>query len=312
MRVNIHSIAPQFNYSFNTTDVGIVGVYGISGSGKSSLLDALAGYQNNLKGSIKFNNSYLFNTEAKQFSHVIKCSYMRQHPILFPHWTINENLNFALEHSNSKININNLLDKLDCKQLSNKYPKQLSGGEKQRIAFIRSLILIKNNGLVLLDEPFSALDKKNRLVAIELLNHYKKKCLIYLVTHKISEIYEIADELLCIKSGTISYHDTISLAMSSGRNQLPIASRITLENKPQIIYADDVSISLQHNPHSSIVHQLDVYISAINIINDVAILQLKTDTQRLYAKITKQSLQKLNLTNNIKVVANFKATSYGK
>ena len=317
MKVNIQSKQPQFDYKFSCKNTGIVGVYGISGSGKSSLLQALAGYNDEVEGCIKFRDEILFDTNNKLLSKVIKCSYMNQHPILFPHWSVAENLQFAQNYSSNKQNIDELLSQLDCQQLLNKRPKQLSGGEKQRVAFIRTLLQIEQGCLVLLDEPFSALDSKLRKIALQLLKSYKDNCLIYLVTHDISELYHIADELLYIDNGHVVFHNSIQKAMASTYKNLPIASRINIENINHVIYADDVSISLSKNSQSSIIHQIAVTITEINTIEKTVILKLRLDSgfnekgqQHLYAKITNDSLNRLKLKIQQSVFAHFKASSY--
>ncbi len=303
MKVSIQSSQPKYDYQFNVDDKGIVGVYGISGSGKSSLLNAIAGYQDNVKGVITFNN--------KALQGIVKCSYMNQHPVLFPHWTVAENLYFALKYSKNSIQLmDELLSTLDCNGLLKQLPSQLSGGEKQRIAFIRALLLIEEGSLVLLDEPFSALDNTLRKTALDLLTPYKHKSLIFFVTHDISELYQLSGNLLYLKDGKIAYQEKTKNAMHSQYGNLPLASKITFDGDKHIIYADDVSISLQKNPQSSIVHQLDSTIQQIKDKDDICILKLKlSNGNMLYAKITKDSLNRLNLKENQQIVANFKATS---
>jgi len=312
MKVTIQSIAPLFDYQFEVPDTGIIGIYGISGSGKTSLLRSLAGFQTDLRGTIEFLDSTNLDTENKIYSGVQKCSYMNQDSILFPHWTVAENLNFAEVHSRQESeNTSTLLTQLNCHDLLNKYPSQLSGGEKQRVAFIRSLISARTNQLILLDEPFSALDQDMRAKALEILNQFRTTHLVFLVTHDINELYHYADELLYINNGKIQYQDNISGAMSDGKFQLPIASKVLINNTIQIIYADDVSISLESLKNTSIIHQYNVTIIKIDRDKDQSILKLKTaDNQILFAKITSQSLNKLKLTLNQNVMANFKATSF--
>jgi ABC-type molybdate transport system ATPase subunit len=171
------------------------------------------------------------------------------------------------------------------------------------------LVLIEKNSLVLLDEPFSALDSQLRKIAVNLLDHYKKKCLIFLVTHDIAEIYQLADELLYIKDGTIDYQNILAKAMSSCHENLPLASKINIGRVNQIIYADDVSISLTKHTDSSIVHQFESVIQSIHVKNQVATIQLQLNegNQPLYAKITESSLTNLQLNNDQPVIANFKA-----
>lgn len=302
MKVNIQS--SRYNYKFETKDSGIIGVYGISGSGKSSLLDAIAGYNdadNDSQGTISY--------QGKELTGVIKCSYMTQDPVLFPHWTVLQNLQFVQNHCSTVIN-HDIIKQLQANDLLDKYPQQLSGGEKQRIAFIRALLQIQRNSIVLLDEPFSALDDKLRSVALQILSQ-QKNCLIYLVTHKISELYDSADEILYVESGSVKYHDTISKAMSSGVVNLPIASKIILDGKAEVIYANDVSIAYEKNPNSSIINQIPVTITAITAKVKTVLLELSIDKEnKLFAEITQESLKRLNLKIQQKVIANFKAVAY--
>jgi len=314
MIVNIQSDKPNYHYQFSVSDSGIIGVYGISGSGKTSLLRAIAGFGDQIKGSIKTDNNTVLDSAHKITLKVQKCSYMSQNPILFPHWTVQENLDFAEAHSvESKKDTTDLIHGLNCSGLLNKYPSQLSGGEKQRIAFIRTLICSRGSQLMLLDEPFSALDIEMRKTALNILHQYRNNNLIFLVTHDINELYHYANELLYIDNGSVLYQDSIEAAMASNQCHLPIASKVILDGKHQVIYADDISISLKRQTDSSIIHQIPVTITNIHSAKGLSILKLIThDKQQLIAKITKHSLDTLQLTLNQEVMANFKATSYSK
>lgn len=302
MKVNIINKNLKYEYKFETKKSGIVGVYGISGSGKSSLLDALAGYDNEREGLVEHN--------GKKLTGVVKCAYMNQHPVLFQHWTIKENLEFAKSYSSNSYS--KLVNQLNCSDLLNKYPEQLSGGEKQRITLIRTLIQINDNTLVLLDEPFTALDSTLKKTALNLLSQYRN-CLIFFVTHDISEIYRIADSFLYLRNNTISYKNDINQAMASGYENLPIASRIVIEGHVLVVYADDVSISLNKNSESSIYYQLETTIEEIGIKSNYAILELSylsgVDVHSIYAKLTKKSVGSLNLKKKQKVIACFKSVA---
>ncbi len=307
MKIAITSKRLKYNYQLQCTDKGIVGVYGISGSGKSSLLDAVAGYHRDRQGFVEFNK--------KELKGIIKCSYMNQHPVLFPHWTIEENLDFVLAHGmQDKNKRDQLLQQLNCEKLLPMYPGQLSGGEKQRIAFVRALLQIQENSLVMLDEPFSALDAKMRRVALNLLIQYKQRCLILLVTHEISELYQLADELVYLKGSKVSYQNTIEEAMSSSHETLPIASKVIIKDQQLIVYAEDVSISLNKNSNSSISYQLETVVVAIDSDKTTAIVKLKytenSTEQFIYARLMSDSITKLDLVINKQVVACFKCSNF--
>lgn len=313
MRINITCNTPQLNYQYSGKNTGIIGIYGISGSGKSSLLDTIAGYNQEATGQVTFRQQSLF--DSKKRSPINKCNYMRQHPILFSHWNVEKNLQFAQKYSATKKDYKDILKHLGCMHLLNNLPHQLSGGEKQRVVFARSLLQIEHNGLVLLDEPFSALDFKTRHKAWQMLSAHQDHCLIFIATHDIDEIYRYADQFIYIDNGQISYHNDIIQTMSSGFADLPLASRVTIDGHT-IIYADDVSISLEKNPHSSIIHQLAVKIAHINILKDTAIISMEHQLNKsvnhntVLAKITVNSLKKLQLKPQQQVFACFKASSY--
>ncbi len=305
MKIAITSKRLNYRYQIECADKGIVGVYGISGSGKSSLLDAIAGYHEDRLGIVEYNN--------KELKGIIKCCYMSQHPILFAHWTVEENLQFALTHAsqNSK-DKDQLVQRLGCEKLLKMYPNQLSGGEKQRIAFVRALLQIEENSLVLLDEPFSALDKKMRKIALDLLEQYKQSCLILLVTHEIAELYQVADALLYLKNSTVSYQNSIEMAMASGHDSLPVASTVTIDGQPRIVFAEDVSIALQKHPESSISYQLESDITALQTQTNVTLVKLSysNEEQFIYARLMTDSIKKLNLFAGKKVFACFKCSNF--
>ena len=301
MKLTLHNHNRLYNFEFEVADSGIIGVYGISGSGKSSLLDALAGYDENAKGSVEHN--------GKPLSGVIQCAYMNQHPILFEHWTVRENLEFVKSYHS--ISYDDYCKKLQCYDLLDKYPKQLSGGQRQRIAFIRALIQIHDGTMVLLDEPFSALDKSMRKTALLLLTNFNKS-LIFLVTHEINELYQVASEFLFIKEGIIDYQGLIADAMRGRLDELPVASKIVINDTEHIIYADDVSVSFDSNQNSSIQHQIACTIMSIKNNGNIALLKLslQNSSQTLYAQITQDSLNRLALSVNKRIIANFKALAY--
>ena len=179
------------NFNFSLKNNNIYGIYGPSGSGKTSLLNILAGFLKPQKGKIYYNDEIqIFNKISKSFN----ISFLQQNPLIIDeNIMINSTLRFS--HSNEEIdkikfylkkfNLNKFLNNKFFDENSTLSIKNMSGGEKQRIAFIRSII--NNPDLLILDEPVSSLDKKNSEIIFEFLNEYKKDKIIIVTSHKISE-----------------------------------------------------------------------------------------------------------------------------
>ena len=147
------------NLSFKVKKGEILIVSGKSGLGKSTLLDLISGFHdNNLiwTGKIYLNKLDITNASIQNK----KIGYMLQDYFLFPHFNVINNLIFSLpkEMKNKKEHVLHLLKEIDMIEFSNHYPSELSGGQKARIACLRAII--SNPDALLLDEPFSSLDKK--------------------------------------------------------------------------------------------------------------------------------------------------------
>ena len=147
------------NLSFKVKKGEILFISGKSGLGKSTLLDLISGFHdNNLiwKGKIYLNKLDITNASIQNK----KIGYMLQDYFLFPHFNVKNNLIFSLpkQTRNKKEQVLDYLKKINMVEFSNHYPSELSGGQKARIACLRAII--SNPNALLLDEPFSSLDKK--------------------------------------------------------------------------------------------------------------------------------------------------------
>ena len=184
------------NLSFKVKKGEILFISGKSGLGKSTLLDLISGFNdNNLiwTGKIYLNNLDITNASIQNK----KIGYMLQDYFLFPHFNVKNNLIFSLpkETKNKKEDVLNYLKKIDMIEYSNHYPSELSGGQKARIACLRAII--SNPDALLLDEPFSSLDKKTiQSFQKFLFDHIKKlniPCII--VSHKLLKNIKNSKEL---------------------------------------------------------------------------------------------------------------------
>ena len=182
-----------------------VSILGESGSGKSSLLRCIAGFENINKGKISLKNeivssdTYMLPTEKRGVGMVV------QEKALFPHLTVKKNILFGIESNSNKNEIvSELAELFKIEKLLDKLPGQISGGEQQRVAFARSLA--PSPSLLMLDEPFSALDDKlKQELYYELDKIFEKQELsILLVTHNREEAQILTSRSLKLSQGSLS------------------------------------------------------------------------------------------------------------
>ncbi len=174
------------NLNFKVKRGEILFISGKSGLGKSTLLDLISGFHdNNLiwTGKIYLNKVDITNISIQNK----RIGYMLQDYFLFPHFNVNNNLIFSLpkQTRNKKEQVLNYLKQINMVEFSNHYPSELSGGQKARIACLRAII--SNPDALLLDEPFSSLDRKTTVSFQEFLFDYVNKlnipCII--VSHRL-------------------------------------------------------------------------------------------------------------------------------
>lgn len=221
--------------SFNLKDKEFISIVGPSGCGKSTILTILAGILDKSKGEIKFS---IKNP---------KLGYMLQEDSLFNWRTIIENAQLGLEINKeltkeNKQRVINLLKKYGLKEFIDSYPTSLSGGLKQRVALIRTLAT--NPDILLLDEPFSALDYQTRLsLSDDLYNIIKnEKKTVLMVTHDIAEAISMSDKIIIIskRPGTIKKIININLENKT----IPTENR---KDKMFVKYYEEIWKELDHH-----------------------------------------------------------------
>lgn len=193
---------------------GIVGIFGPSGSGKSSLLKILAGIEYPDDGQIIIRGHEFYNRSCKIKvpARKRKVGLVFQEGRLFPHMSIRKNLLYGYT-SDSSISLNEVVDLLEIGHLLDKKPDQCSGGEKQRIAIGR--MLLNSPEVLMLDEPFSALDQRLRRNIIPYLIkiHERFHLPIWVVSHDICDLLMLTNQLMVINNGRIlgsgDYYDLL-------------------------------------------------------------------------------------------------------
>ncbi|WP_409069776.1 ATP-binding cassette domain-containing protein [Clostridium sp. FAM 1755] len=185
----------------------VVALQGTSGSGKTTTLDCIAGIKRPDKGTININDRVVFSS-SQNIDLPIKdrhIGYLFQNYALFPHMTVEGNILFGVKNQKDyDINyIKYITEIFKIEHLKDRRPNQISGGEKQRVALARALAVKPN--VLMLDEPFSALDKGTKEVVYKEFMEYKKnfKISIILVTHNSYEAELLADRTMIIHEGVL-------------------------------------------------------------------------------------------------------------
>lgn len=178
---------------------------GPSGSGKSMLLRLLAGLERPEEGRVVLGDSVWQDSRQGLFLKPQDRSVgmVFQQYALFPHWSVRQNLRYALPRGESASRIEELLDVMELGELGDRLPHLLSGGQQQRVALARALV--RRPKLLLLDEPLSALDvrTRRRLQQYLLQLHRSYGLTILLVTHDPQEMMQLADQLIWLEAGRI-------------------------------------------------------------------------------------------------------------
>jgi molybdate transport system ATP-binding protein len=182
---------------------------GVSGAGKSLTLRSLAGLLRPDEGHIALDGRVLFDSQRHIFlpPQARRIGYVPQHSALFPHQTVAEQIRFALPgHGNRKrqaARVAELISVLELKGLERRYPDALSGGQQRRVALARALAA--DPQLLVLDEPFSALDVPVRERLYEMLRHLHRQFAlpVILVTHDRAEVEQLADTVVVLNQGRV-------------------------------------------------------------------------------------------------------------
>lgn len=183
-------------------------LFGSSGSGKTTAFRCIAGFEVPDAGTIKINGKVYFDRENKINlpPKKRKIGYMFQESSLFPHMNVHQNIEYGLKGLNSldkKKRVDEMLSLVGIEELEFAYPKELSGGQKQKVALARALA--PDPEILLLDEPFSALDT---VIRLRLRNELKKiqKRLgipIIFITHDPVEAFTLAESMVVFDNGVV-------------------------------------------------------------------------------------------------------------
>lgn len=325
---------------------GVTALFGLSGSGKSSLINLVSGLINPDEGVIALNDRELFNSAENVCVPINQrnIGYVFQDARLFPHYTVNGNLRYGMKNT-SKDEFNYIVELLGIGHLLKRYPITLSGGEKQRVAIGRALLT--DPEILLMDEPLSALDLPRKRELMNYLERLSKEINIPIlyVTHSLDELLRLAERVVLLTNGKVEAYDVLEsiwesplflpwkqeneqsavlslpvfmhnpsykmTALSIGDQNIWINQvEAQINEKVRIcIHSSDVSISLNKVEQSSIRNILYGRVIKILELENRVDLKLDIGGKHLWASISKWSFHDLALQLGQLVYAQIKAIS---
>jgi len=334
---------------FNIPDHGVLGIFGHSGSGKTTLLRCLAGLEKKAQGHIEFNKQNWLNASQNLSCQARNIGYIFQEDRLFPHLSVQKNIEYGSKRciSGNTISLDRkkLFELLNINHLLNRKPQQLSGGEKQRVALARALL--KNPQIMLLDEPLASLDQKHKQEILPFLSCLHKELNIPMlyVSHSLEEVSLLCDHIIVIEQGRIQFDGGLHEALVSPESPLAKAddaaavldgiitkqekefqlSTIQTANGNNIIapsmaeigqsvrvriQASNISLCKTAISDSSILNIIEGTISAIvDESGSHVLLQINSKNDLLLARITQKSHQHLELAIGQTIYMQIKAVS---
>ena len=218
LQINVKKQLGQLALQANiqVPDQGVTAIFGLSGSGKTSLINLVSGLIQPDEGFIRLNDRTLVDMESQESlpTHLRKIGYVFQDARLFPHYTVKGNLRYGMKNV-SQDDFNYIVDLLGITHLLKRYPLTLSGGEKQRVAIGRALLT--DPDILLMDEPLSALDVPRKRELMQYLERLSKEINIPIlyVTHSLDELLRLADRVVLMENGIVKAYDSVEKIWNS-------------------------------------------------------------------------------------------------
>jgi len=211
IKVNIKLPRKNFDVIINETfPDGITGIFGPSGSGKTSLMQAISGLAPPVIGTIKVQNRVLFDSDKRINVPVEQrnIGYVFQEGRLFPHMNVQQNLLYGYKpYGANKVTFEEVVNMLQLNHLLQSKPTNISGGERQRTALGRALL--SSPDILLLDEPFSAVDTNLRKQILPFILRIRKlvQIPVLIVSHELPDLLKLTKNIMVIKNGQCLGHD---------------------------------------------------------------------------------------------------------
>ncbi|MGK3140694.1 molybdenum ABC transporter ATP-binding protein ModC [Pantoea sp. C2G6] len=325
---------------------GITAIFGVSGAGKTSLINAISGLTQPQQGRIQLHDRLLFDAEQKIALPPEKrrIGYVFQDARLFPHYRVRGNLQYGMAPK-MKAQFDTLVSLLGLEALLPRFPLSLSGGEKQRVAIGRALLTAPD--MLLLDEPLASLDLPRKRELMPYLQKLAKQVdipMLY-VSHSLEEILQLADNVLVLDAGKVKAFGPLERVWSSSamRPWLPMSELTSvlrvqvLEQHPDYpmtalslgdqhiwvsrvnqplktplrirIASADVSLALQPPHNSSIRNILPAQVVELVEVGDQVEVKLRIGISELWARITPWARDELGIRPDQWLYAQIKSVS---
>jgi molybdate transport system ATP-binding protein len=332
---------------------GVTALFGRSGAGKTSVVNAVAGILRPDRGRIAINGETVFDAARGIDVPTPKrrVGYVFQEGRLFPHLSVQQNLNYAGMFSRGMpaSEFERVVELLGLKDLLDRRPGNLSGGEKQRVAIGRALL--SSPRLLLLDEPLASLDshrKSEVLQYIELIRDEVRVPIVY-VSHAVEEVVRLADTVVLMSAGRVLAagsaeevmgrpdlrpgdgafeggavidarvveqdveHDIATLAFEGGTLTAANVDALIGEPVRVRIRARDVSIALERPRRISIQNVLEGRVAAVGPEHEgIVDVTMAVGSAQLRSRITGRAARQLGLEPGLTVYALVKAVSLGR
>ena len=325
---------------------GITAIFGVSGAGKTSLINAISGLTQPQRGRIQLHDRRLFDAAQKIAlpPETRRIGYVFQDARLFPHYRVRGNLQYGMAPK-MKAQFDSLVSLLGLEALLPRFPLSLSGGEKQRVAIGRALLTAPD--MLLLDEPLASLDLPRKRELMPYLQKLAKQVdipMLY-VSHSLEEILQLADNVLVLDAGKVKAFGPLERVWSSSamRPWLPVSELTSvlrvqvLEQHPDYpmtalslgdqhiwvsrvnqpvktplrirIASADVSLALQPPQHSSIRNILPAQVVELLEVGDQVEVKLRIGISELWARITPWARDELGIRPDQWLYAQIKSVS---
>lgn len=322
------------------------GIFGPSGSGKSTIMNLLSGLELPDSGYIRLGDAVLFDAKKKinLKPDQRNVGVVFQHAHLFPHMSVKRNIFYGYKRvkpENRRIDPDGLFKVLGITQLLSRDVATLSGGERQRIALARTVL--SNPGLILMDEPLSALDEGHKFQIIP----YLKKVFdnygipMIFISHSVLEMRMMTDEVLVIQKGRVLQHGATEelVKKSWGRGLESYVNLIHLggalpykdlflykwgdarliltepaEGEDNLFELDsrDILLFKRHPEATSARNLLECAVTDIYSSGNRVRVELVCGNERLIAQIVPESVHELGIEQGAMVVAAIKASAFKK